>query len=286
MLIEITDPSDVRLADYTQLTDVALRKRLETANGLYMAESTKVITRAVAAGHEPRSFLMTRRWLEDMRPVIAAAKGTGSDPLGGDKPVFVGDDAVVEGLTGFHLHRGALAAMNRPQLPSVAQVLAGARGGAGARRVAVLENLVDHTNVGAVFRSAAALGIDAVLASPSCADPLYRRSVRVSMGTVFQVPWTRITTWPAVDELHAAGFKVAAMALSDDSYGLDEFAALDVVSDPASKLAIVLGTEGDGLSRRAMRNADYVVRIPMAGGVDSLNVAAASAVAFWELRAR
>ena len=176
--------------------------------------------------------------------------------------------------------------MNRPQLPSVAQVLAGARGGAGARRVAVLENLVDHTNVGAVFRSAAALGIDAVLASPSCADPLYRRSVRVSMGTVFQVPWTRITTWPAVDELHAAGFKVAAMALSDDSYGLDEFAALDVVSDPASKLAIVLGTEGDGLSRRAMRNADYVVRIPMAGRVDSLNVAAASAVAFWELRAR
>ena len=128
MLIEITDPSDVRLADYTQLTDVALRKRLETANGLYMAESTKVITRAVAAGHEPRSFLMTRRWLEDMRPVIAAAKGTGGDPLGGDKPVFVGDDAVVEGLTGFHLHRGALAEMNRPQLPSVAQVLAGARG--------------------------------------------------------------------------------------------------------------------------------------------------------------
>lgn len=286
MLIEITDPSDVRLADYTQLTDVALRKRLETANGLYMAESTKVITRAVAGGHEPRSFLMTRRWLEDMRPVIAAAKGTGGDPLGGDKPVFVGDDAVVEGLTGFHLHRGALAAMNRPQLPSVAQVLAGARGGTGARRVAVLENLVDHTNVGAAFRSAAALGIDAVLASPSCADPLYRRSVRVSMGTVFQVPWTRITSWPAVDELHAAGFKVAAMALSDDSYALDEFAALDVVSDPASKLAIVLGTEGDGLSRRAMRNADYVVRIPMAGGVDSLNVAAASAVAFWELRAR
>ena len=142
MLIEITDPSDVRLADYTQLTDVALRKRLETANGLYMAESTKVITRAVAAGHEPRSFLMTRRWLEDMRPVIAAAKGTGGDPLGGDKPVFVGDDAVVEGLTGFHLHRGALAAMNRPQLPSVAQVLAGARGGAGARRVAVLENKI------------------------------------------------------------------------------------------------------------------------------------------------
>ena len=174
--------------------------------------------------------------------------------------------------------------MNRPELAGVPELLAAARGGAGARRVAILEDLVDHTNVGAAFRSAAALGIDAVLVTPRCADPLYRRSVRVSMGTVFQVPWTRIERWPAMDELHAQGFTVAALALSDTSVALDEFAASTACTGADSRVAVVLGTEGDGLSHRTITAADEVVRIPMAGGVDSLNVAAAAAVAFWALR--
>ena len=174
--------------------------------------------------------------------------------------------------------------MNRPELAGVPELLAAARGGAGARRVAILEDLVDHTNVGAAFRSAAALGIDAVLVTPRCADPLYRRSVRVSMGTVFQVPWTRIERWPTMDELHAQGFTVAALALSENSVALDEFAASPACTEPDSRVAVVLGTEGDGLSHRTITAADEVVRIPMAGGVDSLNVAAAAAVAFWALR--
>ena len=191
-------------------------------------------------------------------------------------PVYVGPPEVVESITGFHLHRGALAAMHRPALPAVGDLVA------DARRVAVLEGVVDHTNVGAVFRSAAALGVDAVLVSPDCADPLYRRSVRVSMGTVFQVPWTRLEPWPAgLGLLREAGFTVAALALADDAVTLDELAAA-----LPERLALLLGTEGDGLSRRAVAASDVVVRIPMAGGVDSLNVAAASAVAFWATRAR
>ena len=274
------------LADYTSLTDVALRRRLETERGLYMAESTKVIARAVEAGHAPRSFLMAERHYQQMRPLIAAAVGCGGAEDGGDVPVFLAPEEVLESITGFHLHRGALAAMNRPALADVGALLASARGSRGARRVAVLEDLVDHTNVGAAFRSAAALGVDAVLVTPRCADPLYRRSVRVSMGTVFQVPWTRITRWPAVDELHDAGFAVAALALSEDAVSLDDFAASPTCTAADSKVALVLGTEGDGLSRRALAAADRVVRIPMAGGVDSLNVAAAAAVAFWALRIR
>ena len=227
MIIELADGADERLADYTRLTDVALRRRLETQRGLYMAESSKVITRAVATGHAPRSFLMAPRHLDEMRPVIASAAGCGGSDDGGEVPVFVAPEEVLESITGFHLHRGALAAMNRPELAGVPELLASARAGAGARRVAVLEDLVDHTNVGAAFRSAAALGIDAVLVTPHCADPLYRRSVRVSMGTVFQVPWTRIERWPAMDELHEQGFAVAALALSDESVGLDDFAASD-----------------------------------------------------------
>ncbi|PHP51841.1 TrmH family RNA methyltransferase [Actinomyces ruminis] len=281
----LEDATDPRLADYTRLTDVALRRRLETERGLYMAESTKVITRAVAAGHTPRSFLMAPRHWEQMRPVIAAAAGCGGRDDGGEVPVFIAPEETLETLTGFHLHRGALAAMHRPALAGVTELLAGARGGAGARRIAILEDLVDHTNVGAVFRSAAALGIDAVLVTPRCADPLYRRSVRVSMGTVFQVPWTRIERWPVLDELHAGGWTVAALALSDDSIGLDDFAAAPACTDPEGKVAVVLGAEGDGLSHRTITAADAVVRIPMAGGVDSLNVAAAAAVAFWALRA-
>ena len=274
------------LADYTSLTDVALRRRIETERGLYMAESTKVVARAVEAGHAPRSFLMTERHLEEMRPVIAAAAGTGGRGDGGPVPVLIAPEGLLESITGFHLHRGALAAMNRPVLADVDELLASACGGRGARRVAVLEDLVDHTNVGAAFRSAAALGVDAVLVTPRCADPLYRRSVRVSMGTVFQVPWTRISRWPAGDELHDAGFTVAALALSDDSVSLEDFAASPTCTAANSRVALVLGTEGDGLSRRTIAVADRVVRIPMAGGVDSLNVAAAAAVAFWALRTR
>lgn len=286
--LEGLDDDGVRalLADYTSLTDVALRRRLETERGLYMAESSKVIARAVEAGHAPRSLLMAERWYDELRRVIAAARGTDGREDGGDVPVIIAPEEVLETITGFHLHRGALAAMNRPVLPGVGELLTSARGGQGARRVAVLEDLVDHTNVGAAFRSAAALGIDAVLVTPRCADPLYRRSVRVSMGTVFQVPWTRIERWPALDELHEAGFTVAAMALSDDSVSLDEFSASPACAAPDSRVAIVLGTEGDGLARRTITAADAVVRIPMAGGVDSLNVAAAAAVAYWELRAR
>ena len=274
------------LADYTSLTDVALRRRIETERGLYMAESTKVVARAVEAGHAPRSFLMTERHLEEMRPVIAAAAGTGGCGDGGPVPVLIAPEGLLESITGFHLHRGALAAMNRPVLADVDELLASACGRRGARRVAVLEDLVDHTNVGAAFRSAAALGVDAVLVTPRCADPLYRRSVRVSMGTVFQVPWTRISRWPAGDELHDAGFTVAALALSDDSVSLEDFAASPACTAANSRVALVLGTEGDGLSRRTIAVADRVVRIPMAGGVDSLNVAAAAAVAFWALRTR
>jgi tRNA G18 (ribose-2'-O)-methylase SpoU len=196
--------------------------------------------------------------------------------------VYVAEPAVLEAITGFHVHRGALASMHRPPLPTVADVLAGARGGQGARRVAVLEDVVDHTNVGAAFRSAAAIGVDAVLVTPRCADPLYRRSVRVSMGTVFQVPWTRIDPWPSgIETLRAAGFVTAALALSDDSISLDV-----LETDAPERLALVLGAEGDGLKPATIAAADLTVRIPMAGGVDSLNVAAAAAVAFWATRVR
>ena len=269
-LVTLTDPDDPAVADYTRLTDVALRSRHEPSKGLYIAESSTVIRRAVAAGHRPRSFLMAPRWLESMADVLLEV-GAGEH---GDVPVYVADEEVLERLTGFHLHRGALAAMHRPPLAPVADLVA------GARRVAILEDVVDHTNVGAAFRSAAALGVDAVLVTPRCADPLYRRSVRVSMGTVFQVPWTRIAPWPGgVETLRDAGFTVAALALADHAVTLD-----DVAADPPERLAWVLGTEGDGLTRGAVEAADLVVRIPMAGGVDSLNVAAAAAVAFWATR--
>jgi len=267
--IEIRDTADPRLEDYVGLTDVALRRRTEPERGLYIAESEKVIRRALRAGHAPRSYLMARRWLDDLSDLVADADAAGV-------PVFVGEHDVLEKLTGFHLHRGALAAMQRPVLPEVADLVA------GARRVVVLEDIVDHTNVGAIFRSAAALGVDAVLVTPRCADPLYRRSIRVSMGTVFQVPWTRISPWPkGIYLLREARFTVAAMALSDDSMSLDE-----LESSPPDRIAIVVGTEGDGLSRHTLASVDLTVRIPMGGGVDSLNVAAASAVAMWALRVR
>lgn len=260
-VVRIDDPADDRLADYRDLTDVALRRVLEPAGGLYIAESAKVIARAVAAGHRPRSVLVQQKWLDDALP------------LAGDAPVYLVDDDVAERLTGYTVHRGALAAMHRPSLPSVAEVVA------GARLVLVLEDIVDHTNVGAAFRAAAGLGADAVLVTPRCADPLYRRSVRVSMGTVFQVPWTRLPEWTAAKPLlEGAGLHLAALALADDAVTLDAFAAAG-----HERVALLMGSEGDGLSRGALAAADTVVTIPMAGGVDSLNVAAASAVALWEL---
>lgn len=267
MTIDIDDPADERVADFLRLTDVSLRRRLEPERGLYLAESEKVIRRALAAGHRPRAFLMARKWLAELGDLVEAAEADGV-------PVYVAGDDVIRDMTGFHLHRGALASMSRPELPALGDVLD------RARRVVVLEDIVDHTNVGAVFRSAAALGVDAVLVTPRCADPFYRRSIRVSMGTVFQVPWTRTGPWPAgVDELRAAGFTVAAFALEEGAVCLDDLAA-----DPPERLALVMGAEGDGLGRRTVAAADLVVRIPMAGGVDSLNVAAASAVAMWALR--
>nr|WP_222437836.1 RNA methyltransferase [Quadrisphaera sp. RL12-1S] len=256
------------MVDYTGLTDVALRRVREPAEGLFIAESSQVIRRALHAGHRPRSLLTAPRWLPDLTDVLSACEDA-------DAEVFVAEEPVLEAITGFHVHRGAIASMHRPAPAPVADLLR------GARTVVVLEDVVDHTNVGAVFRSAAGLGVDAVLVTPRCADPLYRRSVRVSMGTVFQVPWTRIDPWPAgIEALTAAGFHVAALALSDDSVALQDFAA-----HRPDRLALLLGTEGAGLTPASVAAADTVVRIPMHGGVDSLNVAAASAVAFWALGA-
>ena len=267
MPIEITDPADERVRDYFALTDVALRTKVEPARGLYLAESENVIRRALAAGHRPRSFLMAQRWLTDLSDLVEQAESQ-------SVPVYFAQPGVIETMTGFHLHRGALASMHRPLLLAPAALLQ------HASRVVILEDIVDHTNVGAVFRSVAALGVDAVLITPRCADPLYRRAVRVSMGTVFQVPWTRIENWPeGVQVLRENGFTVAAFALTDTAISLDDLAA-----HLPDRLAMIFGTEGDGLSRRAVEGADMVVKIPMAGGVDSLNMAAASAVAIWALR--
>ena len=267
MPIEITDPGDERVRDYFTLTDVALRTKVEPERGLYLAESEKVIRRALAAGHRPRSFLMGRRWITDLSDLVEQAESQGV-------PVYFAQAGVIEAMTGFHLHRGALASMHRPPLVTPQSLLR------DAARVIILEDIVDHTNVGAVFRSAAALGVDAVLITPRCADPLYRRAVRVSMGTVFQVPWTRIEPWPSgLQVLRDHGFTVAAFALGDGAISLDDLAA-----NQPDRLAMVFGTEGDGLSRLAVKGADLVVKIPMAQGVDSLNMAAASAVAIWALR--
>lgn len=259
------DINDDRLRDYRDLTDVALRRLREPAEGLFIAESPKVIRRAAAAGHRPRSALV----LKDKRDEIVRALESWPDV-----PIFVGEPAVLESIAGFHLHRGALASFERPPLPSIAAILS------AARTVVVCEDIVDHTNVGAIFRSVAGMGADAVLVSPGCADPLYRRSIRVSMGAVFQVPWTRLSTWADCgDVLHAHGFTIAALALGDSAEDLAVFAK----TRPA-RVALLLGTEGDGLSSAARDVADRTVRIPMSGGVDSLNVASASAVALYALR--
>ncbi len=265
-VVRIADLADERLSDYANLTDVALRRLSEPAGGLYIAESPKVIARALAAGHLPRSVLVIEKWLADLEPLLADY----------DIPVFVGEPDLLESLTGFDLHRGALASMHRPPLADVADILR------NAHRVVVLEDIVDHTNVGAIFRSVAGLGADAVLVTPRCADPLYRRSVRVSMGTVLQVPWTRLADWPlGAQQLRDAGFHIAALALSPTAVSLDDFAA-----GAPDRVALVLGAEGDGLSSAALDAADTVVTIPMMHGVDSLNVASASAVALYALRLR
>ena len=271
-IIKITDIAAPELDVFARLTEAQLRNRLEPEKGVFIAESPKVIGRALDAGYEPVSLLMEPRHIDGQgRDIIARCEGI---------PVYTASREILEGLTGYALTRGVLCAMRRPPLPSVDDVCA------NARRVAVLEGSVDSTNVGAIFRSAAALNIDAVLVTPTCGDPLYRRAVRVSMGTVFQVPWTRIgsepSEWPepGLERLRKLGFQTAAMALSDDSVSID-----DPRLAAEEKLAIVLGTEGDGLAERTIAECDYTVRIPMAHQVDSLNVAAASAVAFWELRA-
>jgi tRNA G18 (ribose-2'-O)-methylase SpoU len=269
-LIDIDDPSDPRLADYVSLREVQLRRSLEAEYGFFIAEGEKVVRRAVAAGFQARSFLMSRRWLDGLRDALDAAQ---------DAPCYVVTDAVAEQVTGFHVHRGALASMRRPPLASPAEVIE------GARRIAVLEDIVDHANVGAVLRSAAALGVDGVLLSPRCADPLYRRSVKVAMGAVFSVRWTRVDDWyDAMHRLQELGFVVLALTPDESAESLSG-AVESLVQGGGARVAIVLGSEGHGLSSRWLSTADRRVRIEMAPGVDSLNVAAAAAVAFYATRA-
>ena len=272
-VIEISDFAAPELDVYARLTEGQLKNRADLARGLFIAESPNVILRALDAGYEPVSLLMERRHVEGQAAEVVARCG--------EVPVYVSDLPVLTQLTGFPLTRGVLCAMRRRPLRSMEEVCA------GARRVAVLEDIMNPTNLGAIFRSAAALGMDAVLLTPSCSDPLYRRAVRVSMGTVFQVPWAfvspEIGDWPepGMTRLRALGFRTLAMALREDSLSVD-----DPRLAAEEKLAIVLGTEGEGLADGTIADCDYTVRIPMSHGVDSLNVAAASAVAFWVLGKR
>lgn len=269
-IIEITDFEAPELDIYARLTEVQLLNRHEPEKGIFIAESPKVIERALDAGCIPISFLVEEKHIEgEAKPLISRCK---------DIPVYTAKFEVLTQLTGFQLTRGMLCAMYRPTLPSVEKICK------NARRIAILENVMNPTNIGAIFRSAAALNMDAVLLTPACSNPLYRRAIRVSMGTVFQVPWTFIsnvqTDWPhpGIDYLKKLGFKTAAMALCDESIRID-----DPILATEDKLAIILGTEGDGLATCTISDCDYTVRIPMSHGVDSLNVAAASAVAFWQL---
>jgi len=269
--MRVVDPTEVPelLADYRDLTDSALRRVSEPSEGLYIAESLTILGRALDAGHHPRSVLTSPKWLEPLQEVL-----TGHQVPNG-LPVIVGDDATLETVTGFHVHRGTLASMNRPELPDVPALLD------GAHTVVVLEDIVDHTNVGALFRSVAAMGAHAVVVTERCADPLYRRSIRVSMGTVFQVPWTRAQWSRIVDTLHDQDWTIVGMALGDNSVDFDKWLA----SAP-EKIALVLGSEGQGLSSTALEQCDVTVKIAMSHGVDSLNVAAAGAVALYGLSRR
>jgi tRNA G18 (ribose-2'-O)-methylase SpoU len=257
-LVEVTDPADARLADYRDLRDVELRKHLEAEHGLFLAEGEKVVRRAAAAGFTPRSFLMAPRWLAGLGDVLDAT----------DAPCYVMSEELAEEVTGFHVHRGALASLERRPLPAVEEVLA------GARTVLVLEDIVDHTNVGAIFRCGAAFGFDAVLLAPRCADPLYRRSVKVAMGAVFALPWTRLPDWAdALPSLSRLGFTTVALTLAPDARPVEDAVA------GLQRVALVLGSEGHGLSPRWEEAADRRAIIPMSDEVDSLNVAAAAAVA-------
>lgn len=269
-IIEITNFEAPELDVYARLTEVQLLRFYEPKPGIFIAESPKVIERALNAGYEPISFLVERKHIEgEAQDILARCNGI---------PVYTADFDVLTKLTGFPLTRGMLCAMQRQELPSIEDVCK------NARRIAILENVVNPTNVGAIFRSAAALNMDAVLLTPACSNPLYRRAIRVSMGTVFQVPWTFLETDSSkhpesgIKYLKTLGFQTAAMALSDDSVSIDDTRLM-----AEEKLAIVLGTEGDGLAEQTIADCDYTVRIPMSHGVDSLNVAAASAVAFWQL---
>ena len=274
-IVEIKDISQPELDAYARLTEAQLRNRLEPEKGIFIAESPKVISLALDGGYQPLSILTERKHIEGQaREIISRCP---------DIPVYTADDSVLEKLTGYRLTRGVLCAMRRPAPKAPQEICSGDN----VRRIAVLENIADATNVGAIVRSAAALGVDAVLVTPSCCDPLCRRAVRVSMGTIFQIPWAYVCDEPQEWESHGAqilrqlGFKSAAMALCSDSVGIDDHRLM-----AEKKLAIVLGSEGGGLSKATIAACDYTVRIPMSHGVDSLNVAAASAVAFWQLRAR
>lgn len=278
-IIEITSLEAPELAVYTHLTEAQLRNRLEPEKGIFIAESPKVIKLALDCGYQPLSLLTERKHINGQAAEIISRLE--EDTSGNDIPVYTADDGVLEALTGYALYRGVLCAMRRPILKTAEEVCR------GASRIAVLENIADATNVGAIIRSAAALNMDAVLVTPSCCDPLCRRAVRVSMGTVFQIPWTYIgadrAEWESsgAELLRGLGFKTAAMALDDNSVSMD-----DPRLAAESRLAIILGSEGDGLAKKTIADCDYTVKIPMSHGVDSLNVAAASAVAFWELRKR
>lgn len=261
-LIRVEDPADPRLDDYRGLRDTSLRKSLESTYGLFIAEGEKVVRRSIEAGFEARSFLMAERWLEGLAGALSQA---------GDVPCYVVTEADAEAITGFHVHRGALASLRRRPLPRVADVLR------PASRVVVLEDVVDHANVGAILRSAAALGADAALLSPRCADPLYRRAIKVSMGAVFSLPWTRVVAWhDAMDMLREAGFTTVALSLDDEAVDISTVSA-------SARSALVVGSEGPGLSARWQQSAQLRARIPMAVGIDSLNVAAAAAVAAYAL---
>lgn len=269
-IIRITDFEAPELDVYARLSEGQLLNRHEPEKGLFIAESPKVVERALDAGYEPVSMLLEPKHIEGQAKDVVSRVG--------DIPIFTAELDILTGLTGFQLTRGVLCAMRRPVLPSVEEVCT------GARRIAILENVMNPTNVGAIFRSAAALNMDAVLLTPSCSNPLYRRAIRVSMGTVFQVPWTFLGVEDSDDSavdvsmLKELGFKTAAMALSDNAISIDDSRLM-----AEDKLAIILGTEGDGLATHTIADCDYTVCIPMSHGVDSLNVAAASAVAFWQL---
>jgi len=276
-IIHIDSLEDPRLDVYVRLTEVQLRSRIEPERGIFIAESPGVIARALEAGYCALSFLVEEHHSAELAELLALAETVVEHEL----PVFSGSSNLLHELTGFSLTRGILCAMRRRPLRSVEEILL------GTQRVAVLEGIVNHTNVGAIFRSAAGLGVDGILITPTCCDPLYRRAARVSMGAVFQIPWTRIgksvRDWPeaGIEQLHHCGFSTAALALRDDAIPLD-----DPQLNACDKLALIFGTEGDGLASQTIATCDYTVRIPMKHQVDSLNVAAASAVTFWELRKR